>query len=132
MKFRITDENGETCEVEEAEEKVYDDDTEAPAEVLTADEIRALKSLASVADKLMSLVKEDVAETTDDDEELGPDIDADKEEVVDTDEDKDEKEDKDDIHDSIGFIGRSKSTNDSINVQDDIAAAWAKRYGGKN
>lgn len=143
MKFRITDEEGVTSVVEEIEENKKETTDEDVAS-LTSDEIAALKSLASIADKLKALVDKSVSdedvdtdpeaknpdEVTDEDEECDKDViddeDEDEEKVIDTDEDES-------IHDSIGAIRRKKSkvaANDSISTQESIAAAWAKRYGG--
>lgn len=144
MKFHITDEEGVTSVVEEIEEnkdKTTDEDTTAS---LTSEEIAALKSLASIADKLKALVDNSVSDEDAENDPEAKDLDRDvedededfveekEEKVVDTDEESD-KDDDDSIHDSVGSITRKKykvASNDSITTQESIAAAWAKRYGG--
>ena len=119
-------------------DSVKDDDvieevseTEEQPEVLTKEEIAALKRLAAVADRLLSTVKaEDEDPETLDDEDEEKDI-ADeevteekKEEVVDTTKTRDSRK-------SFGAIEKRKATvDDSLNT--DIDNAWAKRYGGRN
>lgn len=134
-KYRIIDEDGDHYEVEEVEtEKVETPDVcEDPVKdddsVLSDEEIRALKRLAGVADKLVSLVAEAQAtdEDTDEDEEM---IEEDKEEIIDT-EDEELKKPTCDSKKSFGAIEKPVKTADSIDSDLDIAAAWAKRYGGK-
>lgn len=136
-KFFVRDADGEEYEVEEIKE-CHDDDvieeiseTEEQPEVLTNEEIVALKRLAAVADRLLSTVNaggEDPEMIDDEDEEK--DI-ADeevteekKEEVVDTTKTRDSRK-------SFGAIEKRKATvDDSLNT--DIDDAWAKRYGGRN
>ena len=133
-KYRIIDEDGDRYEVEEVEtEEVKTPDTcEDPVKdddsVLSDEEIRALKRLAGVADKLVSLVAEAQAtdEDTDEDEEM---IEEDKEEIIDTDEEE-LKKPTCDSKKSFGAIEKPVKTTDSIDADLDIAAAWAKRYGG--
>lgn len=133
-KYRIIDEDGDRYEVEEveteevkapetAEDPVEDDDS-----ALSDEEIRALKRLAGVADKLVSLVAEAQAtdEDTDEDEEM---IEEDKEEIIDTDEEE-LKKPTCDSKKSFGAIEKPVKTVDSLDADLDIAAAWAKRYGG--
>lgn len=133
-KYRIIDEDGDRYEVEEVEtEKVETPDAcEDPVKdddsVLSDEEIRALKRLAGVADKLVSLVAEAQAtdEDTDEDEEM---IEEDKEKIIDTDEEE-LKKPTCDSKKSFGAIEKPVKTTDSIDADLDIAAAWAKRYGG--
>ena len=133
-KYRIIDEDGDRYEVEEVEsEEVKDPETtEDPVEdddsALSDEEIRALKRLASVADKLVSLVAEAQAtdEDTDEDEEM---IEEDKEEIIDTDEEE-LKKPTCDSKKSFGAIEKPVKTVDSLNADLDIETAWAKRYGG--
>lgn len=133
-KYRIIDEDGDHYEVEEVEteevkapetreDPVKDDDS-----ALSDEEIRALKSLASVADKLLSLVTEAQAtdEATDKDEEM---IEEDKEEIIDTDEEE-LKKPTCDSKKSFGAIEKPVKTVDSLGADLDIESAWAKRYGG--
>lgn len=136
-KYRIIDEDGDRYEVEEVEteeaetpdtdeDPVKDDDS-----ALSDEEIRALKNLASVADKLLSLVTEaqTTDEDTDEDEEM---IEEDKEEIIDTDEEEDEDDKKPtcDSKKSFGAIEKPVKTIDSLGADLDIESAWAKRYGG--
>lgn len=133
-KYRIIDEDGDRYEVEEVEtEEVKDPETtEDPVEdddsVLSDEEIRALKRLAGVAEKLVSLVAEAQAtdEDPDEDEEM---IEEDKEEIIDTDEEE-LKKPTCDSKKSFGAIEKPVKTTDSLDADLDIAAAWAKRYGG--
>lgn len=137
MKYRVKD-GDETYEIEEIEEEpkepdMTDDDTSS----LSEDEIMALKKLAAVADKLVDLAATADAGTTDaTDEDEDEDVDVD----VDVDE-NDDKDDDDDVvvdtrrrHDSKKSFGslekrKKKPTADSVEV-DEVADAWAKRYGG--
>lgn len=143
-KYKILDEDGNVMTIEEEDikekdacaEQVNDDEMS-----LTSDEITALKSLAGVADKLMAILDNDV---TDDDEEVEKksqvvkkesydDEEETNEEIVDTDEDVEEaivKKTTDSRH-SVGAIERRQKTIDSaFDKEDEIAQAWAKRYGG--
>lgn len=140
MKFNVRDENGKEFEVEEVEEK---DETAAgelpkntPAQTsdseLTPEEITALKSLASVADKLVALVKGDATDDCGDDPMLDEDEDGDEDEdaevVVKTGDSKPAKK-ATDAKKSIGAIERKPDVRDSVEA-DPVADAWAKRYGG--
>lgn len=133
-KYRIIDEDGDRYEVEEVEteEVKTPETTEDPVKdddsVLSDEEIRALKRLAGVAEKLVSLVAEAQAtdEDPDEDEEM---IEEDKEEIIDTDEEE-LKKPTCDSKKSFGAIEQPVKTTDSLDADLDIAAAWAKRYGG--
>lgn len=133
-KYRIIDEDGDHYEVEEVEtEEVKAPETrEDPVEdddsALSDEEIRALKNLASVADKLLSLVTEaqTTDEDTDEDEEM---IEEDNEEIIDTDEEE-LKKPTCDSKKSFGAIEKPVKTVDSLGADLDIESAWAKRYGG--
>lgn len=133
-KYRIIDEDGDHYEVEEVEtEEVEAPETrEDPVEdddsALSDEEIRALKNLASVADKLLSLVTEaqTTDEDTDEDEEM---IEEDNEEIIDTDEEE-LKKPTCDSKKSFGAIEKPVKTVDSLGADLDIESAWAKRYGG--
>ena len=130
MKYRVKD-GDETYEIEEIEEEpkkpdMADDDTSS----LSEDEITALKKLAAVADKLVDLTATAHAGTTTatDDEDEDVDVDVDK------DDDEDVVIDTRRRHDSKRSFGslekrRKKPTADSVEV-DEVADAWAKRYGG--
>lgn len=149
-KYKIRDEDGNVMTVEEEEVKEKDacaeqiDDDEMS---LTSDEITALKSLAGVADKLMALLNKDVTDDdkeiekktqivkkkSDDDDEEEIEKEDEDEEIVDTDEDVEEAIVKKttDSRRSIGAIERhQKATDSEFDKEDEIAQAWAKRYGG--
>ena len=138
-KFTVRDEDNKEYEVEEIEEVTEHD--EEPAEnsgtaSLSEDEIGALKKLASVADKLVALIeieKDEHAEEAasemldeDEDEEVEED---DEEEIVDTDEET-LKVSKRDSRKSVGAIERKSSRDSLDSYEEDVAQAWAKRYGG--
>lgn len=138
MKFNVRDENGKEYKVEEVEEvkKTDEDETKKPLtntctdDALSPEEIASLKKLAGMADKLCALVDtttdEEVEEEDEEEEEIedeGEQI----EEVIDTDK---PKKAKDSIKKSAGAIEKKKVKTDDGIVEDDVAAAWAKRYGG--
>ena len=125
----LDEEPEKKTEDEDIEEEVHDDDA------LTPEEISALKSLAAVAPDLVALVEKTKA--SDEDEEID-----DEEELEDEDEDEDEDalldEDEEEVietgkaHDSkksFGAIQRKSKPKDSLE-DDEVANAWAKRYGG--
>lgn len=137
MKFHIKDEDGKDYTVEEIIEKeTQDEDIEEKTETvekmeLSDEEIKALKSLAAVSDKLIALVSE---QTTDEDttEEIEEDEDED---II---EDEDENEDEDmketvittkscDSKKSFGSLEKSKKVIDD-SLADDISAKWQERY----
>lgn len=136
MKYKVRDEDGKQYEVEEVKEvkKTDEDETDKPLtntctedESLSADEISALKKLAGMADKLLALIDETTNEDIEEEEEEEiEDEDEQIEEVIDTDE---PKKAKDSIKKSAGAIEKKTKTVDAIE-EDDIATAWAKRYGG--
>ena len=122
--FRIKDEDGKEFEVKEleAEKDIPEQHDEEPAAdiALTSEEIASLKKLAGVADKLVALIPtEDADEDKLEDEEET--VEEKIENVVDTDEDEADGC----LHDSIE---KKETINDSIDVQDEIANAWSKRY----
>lgn len=141
-KYHIVDADGSEYEVEEimededksemVEEKV--EETEAHDELLSEDEIAALRRLAAVADKLIALT-----ETSDEDEEI---IENEEEDVCDEDEEFVEEKEEEVIdtceeeetkpRDSKRSIGALEKTQKIMNdsLVDDVAEAWAKRYGG--
>lgn len=134
-KYVIHDEDGKKYDVEEVaeettvEEPMKDEGEEA---VLTADEILELKKLAGIADKLVKLLEveeaehaateEDAEPVEDEDEDEEINDGCDEEEVVDTAKPRDSKR-------SFGAIETSnKTTVDDSLDEDDISAAWSKRY----
>lgn len=137
MKFNVRDEDGKEYKVEEVEEvKKTDDEDETKKpltntctdDALSPEEIASLKKLAGIADKLYALVNTTADEEVEGEEEEEIEDEGEQiEEVIDTDE---PKKAKDAIKKSAGSIEKkSTKTVDSI-VEDDISAAWAKRYGG--
>lgn len=125
-------------------DSVKDDDvieeiseTEEQPEALTEDEIKALKTLASVADKLVALtMDEDKTEDAEEDKEIVElgDEDEDEEEIEEIKEKKEEVVDTEEkkTHDSMksfGAIEKKKTVIDS-EIDTDIDNAWTKRYGG--
>ena len=122
----LDEEPEKKTEDEDIDEEVHDDDA------LTPEEISALKSLAAVASDLVALV--DKSKTSDEDEE----IDDEDEELEDEDEETLLDEDEEEVietgkaHDSkksFGAIQRKSKPKDSLE-DDEVADAWAKRYGG--
>lgn len=122
----LDEEPEKKTEDEDIEEEVRDDDA------LTPEEISALKSLAAVASDLVALVEK--SKTSDEDEE----IDDEDEELEDEDEEALLDEDEEEVietgkaHDSkksFGAIQRKSKPKDSLE-NDEVADAWAKRYGG--
>lgn len=143
-KFIVRDEDKNEFEVEEVEEtKDGLEEVEEKEELkddasLSSEEIDALKKLASIADKLVDLVEiekdehagkpeEEMLDEDEDEEE----IEEDEEEIVDTDEELDKMKGQDSKK-SVGSIAKRAKSKDSIaDAQElDVAAAWAKRYGG--
>lgn len=121
----LDEEPEKKTEDEDIEEEVHDDDA------LTPEEISALKSLAAVASDLVALVEKsktsDEDEEIDDEEELDDEdenalLDEDEEEVIETGKAHDSKK-------SFGAIQRKSKPKDSLE-NDEVADAWAKRYGG--
>lgn len=121
MKFFIKDEDGTQYEVEELKEETVTDESS-----LTEEDISALKKLASVADKLVSLVN---TEDSDVDEDIDNENDED---ITDSDEeDKDEKVVTTDSKRSVGAIEKKAKIEDSsLNENYEIEQAWAKRFNG--
>ena len=122
----LDEEAEKKTEDEDIDEEVHDDDA------LTPEEISALKSLAAVASDLVALVEK--SKTSDEDEE----IDDEDEELEDEDEETLLDEDEEEVietgkaHDSkksFGAIQRKSKPKDSLE-DDEVADAWAKRYGG--
>lgn len=118
----------------------------------TEDEVKLLKKLLKKADALLDLLKDDKDAEKDDKEEKEADeeeaeekisveeFDAD-EELLEIPEDEDGVQDSEDVEDedgvtahdskkSYGAIERKSTVDDSIDIDTEIAQAWAKRYGG--
>ena len=140
-KFRITDSDGQSYEVEEVNEKedTLADETE-PTEpevrdegnALTEEEIKALKSLASVADKLIALTTATVDEGSEELEDACEDGNECETSMSDEDE---EKILKTDSKKSFGSL-QKKTIDSSIDAEEqrqiEIANAWANRCKGGN
>ena len=141
MKFNVRDEDGKEYNVEEVEEvKKTDDEDETKKpltntctdDALSPEEIASLKKLAGIADKLCALVDTTTDEKGEEEQEEEEEEEIDDEgeqieEVIDTDE---PKKAKDSIKKSAGAIEKKTvKTEDSVE-EDDVSAAWAKRYGG--
>lgn len=133
MKFRIKDEDGKDYEVEEILEKKSEEDAEEVGTVekveLSEDEIKALKTLAAKANDLLALL--DSTTQTDEEEEEKVE-DEDEEEVMDADEEVVETCEEKTTHDSKSAFGSlsSKKYRVDDSLEDEVSAAWAKRYGG--
>lgn len=121
----LDEEPEKKTEDEDIDEEVHDDDA------LTPEEISALKSLAAVASDLVALVEK--SKTSDEDEEIDDeDEDEDEDEDALLDEDEEEVIETGKAHDSkksFGAIQRKSKPKDSLE-DDEVADAWAKRYGG--
>ena len=121
----LDEEPEKKTEDEDIDEEVHDDDA------LTPEEISALKSLAAVASDLVALVEK--SKTSDEDEEIDDeDEDEDEDEDALLDEDEEEVIETGKAHDSkksFGAIQRKSKPKDSLE-DDEVANAWAKRYGG--
>lgn len=137
MKFNVRDEDGKEYKVEEVEEAKKTDDedeTKKPLtntctdDVLSPEEIASLKKLAGMADKLCALVDTTTDEEVEEEEEEEIEDEGEQiEEVIDTDE---PKKAKDSIKKSAGAIEKKTVKAEDSVEEDDISAAWAKRYGG--
>lgn len=138
-KIIVKDEDGRKYEVEEVEEeKEIGDEDEEETAVLTTDEIAALKQLAAAAPDIMKLLEvekkeheavedEDEDKDVEDEDEDEEDIEEEdiEEEIVDTDSKKMKKDSK------KSFVSnRKKETRTDDSLNDSVANAWAKRYGG--
>lgn len=147
-KFIVRDEDKNEFEVEEIEEVKEKDEAEEIEETeklkdeesLSTEDILALKKLAGIADKLVALVDiekdehagEEEGEMLDEDEDEDEEVEE-KEEIIDTDEEVvEEKTIRHDSKKSFGSIAKSKNKDSMADAHEsDVAAAWAKRYGGK-
>ena len=133
-KYRIKDEDGSVLEVEELDseeiEEVQEIKDEPEQAQLTSDEILALKELAKSAPELMKLLSKPVECAEED---------SCEKRVVDEDEKEDEIEEEEvietktrDSKTSFGSVAKPKIVEDSIEDNEEIESAWAKRYGGEN
>ena len=131
-KFIIKDETGKQYDITEQciDEEPASEKAAAPApelkdeEVLSSEEIVALKKLAASADKLIALIADEVStpEIKDEEEPKKSMPDADELVVIDT--------DPVEAKDSVGSIG-TKANDSAANIVDsqlDIADAWNKRF----
>lgn len=126
-KFHVKDDEGNEYVVEE-QSTSSSEPTLSQLE-LSQDDIVSLKKLALMADKLLALCEQQ------DDGEKIPEKDPEEqieqdskeqetnEEVVNTDKVGDSKA-------SFGSIQKKKKAQDSVDIEESIAQAWAKRYGG--
>lgn len=132
-KYYIRDDDDQEYEVieTEVEEPVDEPVTDEGIEALSEEDIAALKMLASVADKLVALIHDEPVEEPVEEEEVDEDIVEDADEEI-----EEEKEEevidtrKCDSKKSFGALEKRTKTADS-DLTDDVADAWAKRYGGK-
>lgn len=131
-KYYIKDDDDQEYEVIETEVDEEAEVKDEGVEALSEEDIAALKMLASIADKLAALVQdnestgEEVVEEEEVDEEIeDEDVveEEETEEVVDT--------CKKDSKRSFGALEKRKTKTGDEAIVDDIASAWAKRYGGK-
>lgn len=142
MKFNVRDEDGNEFEVEEVMTQSDTGDcggqlpqnepAKATDDELSVEEIASLKKLASVAEKLISLIPADDAgqtpATTGDEDE---DEDDDEEEtVIETGDCGAMPAKKDSLKKSVGANESKTRAADAV-VEDAVSEAWAKRYGGK-
>ena len=120
----------------------------------TEDEVKDLKKLAKKVKELLALVKDEDEDKKKDKDEAEEEKDEKEEKIsveeFDADEElleipeDDEEQGSDDLEDeeeevtvahdskkSFGAIERKASVDDSIDLETEIAQAWAKRYGGK-
>ena len=132
--FHIKDEDGTEFEVKEIEtanksSEQHDED----ASGLSAEEIASLKKLAAGADKLLALIATNDADEDEDDKDKVDDEDETIEEKIESVVDTDKANCTKDSIKSVGAIEKKATlTNDSIDIQDEIADAWSKRYMGGN
>lgn len=135
---------------DEPEKKEVAPQCDAEKKELTDDELKLLRKLLKKADALLELVEDDEDADKDDKEEEAEDdkdaaaateeFDSDEEllEISEDEEgiqDSESCEDEDGVcaHDSkksYGAIERKSTVDDSIDIDTEIAQAWAKRYGG--
>ena len=127
-KFRIKDETGCNYEIEEITDETIEEVTNDEIEVLTQEEILALKQIAAVAPSILKLLTQQKDETVEE-EEVEEEV-VNEEEIIDS-EGINTKENKKDSKKSYGAIEKQNNVKDSFDVEEEIAKAWAKRYGGR-
>ena len=137
MKFHVK-QRDEGFDVEEILEEKSEETgkpevkSEDEGNTLTSEEISALKGLAAAAPQLLGLLKVEHEEHADPDftdadpEEEEDDKTMNDEEIIET----DKKKSACDSKRLFGSIEKEKATVDDSIEEDEIAAAWAKRYGG--
>lgn len=142
MKFNVRDEDGNVFEVEEVTKQEETDcggqlpqnePAKASDDELSVEEIASLKKLASVAEKLISLIPADDAgadPAATGDEDPDENEDDDEETVVETGDCGAMPAKKDSLKKSVGANEPKTRANDS-DIEDVVSIAWAKRYGGK-
>ena len=130
-KFHVKDDEGNEYVVEE-QSTASSEPTPSQLE-LSQDDIVSLKKLALMADKLLALCEQQ------DDGEKIPEKDPEEQIEQDSKEQEEEKETNEEVVNtdkvgdskaSFGSIQKKKKTQDSIDIEESIAQAWAKRYGG--
>ena len=132
--FHIKDEDGTEFEVKEIEtENKRPEQHDEDASGLSAEEIASLKKLAAGADKLLALIATNDADEDEDDKDKVDDEEETIEEKIESVVDTDKASCTKDSMKSVGAIEKKATlTNDSIDIQDEIADAWSKRYKGGN
>lgn len=131
-KYRIKDEDGSMLEVEEIDDEEIEEVQEIKEEPepaqLTSDEISALKELAKAAPELMKLLSKqpvgDAEEDLGEEKKVSDEEEIKEEEIIET-KPRDSKT-------SFGSVAKPKTIEDSIEDNEEIESAWAKRYGGAN
>lgn len=131
-KFHVKDDEGNEYVVEEQNSDISPETTSSQLE-LSQDDIASLKKLALMADKLLALCgqqddgeklpEEEPKEQIEQDSKEQEKEPGEEEEVVNTEKTNDSKA-------SFGSIQKKKETKDSMDIEESIAQAWAKRYGG--
>lgn len=141
-KYHVIDADGSEYNVEELDEELVEEekfeDDDPALTTLSTEEIEALRKLAGVADRLLAMAEtkdsdmdEDNLVQKDEDEEEIEDEDEEREEVIDTDEEEEEKKPTHDSKKSFGSLeSKKKSSVEDNSLVDEIADAWAKRFGG--
>lgn len=169
MKFRITDNKGNTSVVRKRERDSIEEREKFPRfkeasikepatckddgeKLFTEEEMKILKKIIENSDDLFDLLgldekskkgskKDDEKEEEDvDRDELSPENSKDEEVVEFREEEEDTEEKTEDscetVHDSKRSYGaieqRTSSVDDSIDIDSEIAQAWANRYKGGN
>lgn len=151
-KYYITDEDGDSYEIEEvdaienseetSDNNVEDDETKD----FSSEEIVLIKKLLKCAPNIFKMFegKEEVSDEEEiDEEEVENDDVSSEEEIYDSEEIEEEEKEEEKFEDSckkkmkkdskksFGSIEKRNKVSDSTDEHElDIAAAWAKRYGG--